>query len=83
LSRLIVVLDTGGVAALAPLDEKRAGAPALVAAPPPSGVDAIVAAEADDLASGDDVRIITSDGDDMQLLASLAAHAGRLTVVVV
>lgn len=51
--------------------------------PPPSGVDAVVAAEADDLASGDDVHIITSDGEDMELLASLAAHAGRLTVVVV
>lgn len=51
--------------------------------PPPSGVDAVVAAEADDLATGDDVQIITSDGDDMELLASLAEHAGRLTVVVV
>lgn len=51
--------------------------------PPPSGVDAAVAAEADDLASSDDVQIITSDGDDMALLASLAAHAERLTVVVV
>ena len=48
--------------------------------PPPSGVDAVVVAEADDLASGDDVRIITSDGHDMTLLASLAIHAGRLTV---
>lgn len=51
--------------------------------PPPSGVDAIVAAEADDRASGDDVQIVTSDGDDVELLASLAAHAGRLTMVVV
>jgi hypothetical protein len=49
--------------------------------PPPSGVDAVVAA--DDLATGDDVQIITSDGDDMELLASLAEHAGRLTVVLV
>lgn len=48
---------------------------------PPSGVDAVVAAEADDLATGDDVQIITSDRDDMELLASLADHAGRLTVV--
>jgi predicted nucleic acid-binding protein len=51
--------------------------------PPPSGVDAIVAAEADDLASADDIQIITSDGDDLELLASLASHAARLTIVVV
>ena len=51
--------------------------------PPPSGVDAIVAAEADDRAGGDDVQIITSDGDDFELLASLVTHAGRLAVVVV
>ncbi len=51
--------------------------------PPPSAVDAIVAAEADDLAAADDVQIVTTDGDDMELLASLAAHAGRLTVLVV
>lgn len=51
--------------------------------PPPSGVDAVVAAEADDLATGDDVQIITSDGDDVELLASLVEHAGRLTVVLV
>jgi hypothetical protein len=51
--------------------------------PPPSGVDAIVAAEADDLASGDDVQVVTSDGEDMELLASLATHFARLTVVVV
>jgi hypothetical protein len=51
--------------------------------PPPSGVDAVVAAEADALAAGDDVHIVTSDGDDMELLASLAAHVRRLTVVVV
>lgn len=50
---------------------------------PPSGVDAIVAAEADDRAGGDDVQIITSDGDDFGLLASLVTHAGRLAVVVV
>ncbi|HUP68410.1 MAG TPA: hypothetical protein VM142_01220 [Acidimicrobiales bacterium] len=51
--------------------------------PPPSGVDAIVAAEADDRAGADDVQIITSDGDDFELLASLVTHAGRLSVVVV
>ena len=51
--------------------------------PPPSGVDAIVAAEADNRAAEDNVQIITSDGGDLELLASLATHAGRLTVVVV
>ena len=50
--------------------------------PPPSGVDVIVAAEADARAAGDDVQIITSDGDDMELLASLATYADRLTVLV-
>ena len=49
--------------------------------PAPSGVDAIVAATADAYASREDVEIITSDGDDMQLLASLADHADRLSVV--
>jgi hypothetical protein len=51
--------------------------------PPPSGIDAVVAAEADDRAASDDVQIVTSDGGDMELLASLAAHVERLTVVVV
>jgi hypothetical protein len=49
--------------------------------PPPSGVDAVVATLADDLASGDDVEIITSDLDDIELLASLAPHADRLRVL--
>ena len=51
--------------------------------PPPSGVDAVVVAAANDLASGDDVQIITSDGDDLALLASLAANVRRFAVVVV
>lgn len=59
-------------------DAIRAGAD-----PPPPGVDAVVAAEADErAAAGDDVRIVTSDGDDLELLASLAAHAERLAIVV-
>lgn len=49
---------------------------------PAAGVDAIVTADGDDLASGDDLQIVTSDGDDLELLASLATHAGRLAVVV-
>lgn len=49
--------------------------------PPPSGVDAVVAAEADARASGDDVRIVTSDDDDLELLASLATNAARLSVL--
>lgn len=140
---LIVVLDTGGVEGLAPLDEERrarlrllrerahdlvvpaavlaksvltgraghdyhvrrlldvvdiadvdastgyaAGAlrrAALVARmkPPPSGVDAVVAATADDRAARGDVVIVTSDGDDFELLASLATNAARLSVLVV
>jgi predicted nucleic acid-binding protein len=52
-------------------------------APPPSGVDAIVAAEADARGGGEDVQIITSDGGDFELLSSLVVHADRLAVVVV
>ncbi|MGH9030564.1 MAG: hypothetical protein ACRDZV_00420 [Acidimicrobiia bacterium] len=139
--RLIVVLDTGGVEGLAPIDEKRRArlralrehaddivVPAAVlaeglftghvghdhhvrqllrnvhvvattesvgyaagsmrqtamgaaVAPPPSGVDAVVVAEADARAASEDVRIITTDDDDFVLLASLATNAGRLSVV--
>lgn len=142
-SRLIVVLDTGGVEGLAPLDERRRArlrvlrehvedlvVPAAVLAegvltgnaghdyhvrrlleladvtdvaeelghaagalrqeairagfdPPPSGVDAIVAAEADARARGDDVQIITGDGDDFELLASLSRNAARLSLLIV
>lgn len=142
-SGLIVVLDTGGVEGVAPLDEQRRArlrvlreqaadliVPAAVLAegvltgnvghdyhvrrllevadvtdvaeelgyaagalrqeairagfdPPPSGVDAIVAAEADVRAGGDDVQIITSDGDDFELLASLGTNAARLSLLVV
>jgi len=49
--------------------------------PAPSGVDAIVAAEADARAMNDDVQIITSDDDDLEMLASLATNAARLTVL--
>lgn len=51
--------------------------------PTPSGVDAIVAAEADARATRDDVRIITSDGADFELLSSLGTNAVRLSVLVV
>lgn len=51
--------------------------------PPPSGVDAIVAADADSRAGGDDVQIITSDGGDFELLASLGTNAARLDLLVV
>ena len=140
-SRLIVVLDTGGVDGLAPIDAKRRArlralreqaddivVPAAVLAegvltgrvghdhhvrqllglvdvaataeaigysagslrqgaiaaglqPAPSGVDAVVAAEADARAANEDVQIITSDDDDLELLASLAANAERLSVL--
>lgn len=140
-SRVIVVLDTGGVDGIAPIDAKRRArlralreeaedivVPAAVLAeglftghvghdhhvrqlltivgiaatidtagysagvlrqgaisaglqPPPSGVDAIVAAEADSRAANDDVQIITSDDDDLEMLASLATNAARLSVL--
>jgi hypothetical protein len=140
---LIVVLDTGGVEGLAPIDEARRARlrllrervhdlvlPAAVLAesvltghpghdfhvqrllellditdvdlsmghaagalrrtaiaggedPPPSGIDALVAASADAQAANDDVLILTSDGDDFELLGSLATHADRLSVLVI
>lgn len=140
-SRLIVVLDTGGVDGLAPVDAKRRArlralrehaddivVPAAVLAegvltghvgydhhvrqllalvavaatteaigysagslrqgaiaaglrPAPSGVDAVVAAEADARAANEDVRILTSDDDDLELLASLATNVERLSVL--
>jgi predicted nucleic acid-binding protein len=138
-----VVLDTGGVSGLAPIDEKRRArlrvlraratdfvVPAAVLAegalsgrqghdfhirrllelvdvadvdealgyaaghlrqgavhggvdPAPSAVDAIVVAVADVHAGYDDVEIITSDGADIELLASLAEQAARVAVTVV
>lgn len=51
--------------------------------PPPSGIDAIVAALADDVGARNDVAIITSDGDDLELLASFGRHAVRISVIVV
>lgn len=51
--------------------------------PAPSGVDVIVVAEADTRAARDDVRMVTSDGGDVEVLASLAANARRLSLVIV
>ncbi len=51
--------------------------------PPPSGIDAIVAGEASHRARGDEVQIITTDGGDFELLASLVANAARLSILVV
>jgi predicted nucleic acid-binding protein len=51
--------------------------------PPPSGVDAVVAASADARAAHDDVLIVTSDDGDFQMLGSLATNAARLSVLVV
>ena len=51
--------------------------------PAPTGVDAIIAAKADERAAGEDVRIVTSDGDDFEVLASLATNAARLSLLVV
>lgn len=140
--RLIVVLDSGGVEGLAPIDEQRRArlrvlrehasdivVPAAVLAegmftgnaghdyhvrrlldmvdiapvepaigysagsmrrqaidggldPAPSGVDVIVAAEADARAARDEVRIVTSDGGDFEVLASLGDNVERLSVLV-
>lgn len=140
-SGVIAVLDTGGVEALAPIDEQRRArlralreqesdiiVPAAVLAegvltghlghdyhvgrllsvvdvadvdeqlghaagalrqeaissgmdPVPSGVDAIVASVANEQAGRDGVQIVTSDGGDFEVLASLAPRAGRLSVV--
>lgn len=52
-------------------------------ASPPSAVDAIVAAEAGARAGATDVTVVTSDGGDFEVLASLLPHAARLTVLVV
>lgn len=51
--------------------------------PAPSGVDAIVAAEADMRAGSDDVRIVTSDGEDFEVFASLIENPARLSILVV
>jgi hypothetical protein len=59
----------------------RRGAIGAGMGPPPSGVDAIVVAEADGRAAGEVVRIITTDDDDLELLASLATNAARLSVL--
>lgn len=140
---MIVILDTGGVEGLAPIDERRRArlrvlreqasdlvVPSAVLAqgvltgndghdyhvrrllefvhvadvdrergegagalrreairsgfdPAPSGVDAIVVAEADARASGSEVRIVTTDGGDFEVLASLTTHAAHIDVLVV
>lgn len=51
--------------------------------PPPSGVDAIVASEASRRSRGDEVQIITTDGGDFELLASLVVNTARLSILVV
>lgn len=138
---LIVVLDTGGVEGLAPIDEERRArlrllrdrADDLVLAasvlaesvltghtghdyhvrrlldvvsiadvdastghaagalrhaamgaglkPPPSGVDTIVAAVADERAAQDEVLIVTGDDGDFQMLGSVATNAARLSIL--
>jgi predicted nucleic acid-binding protein len=49
------------------------------AKPPPSGIDAIVAAVAD--AAGDDVQLVTSDPADMSALLAHADHPTRVTLL--
>lgn len=82
LGRLLSLVD------VAPLDRPlgleagrlRQRALAAQADPPPSAVDAVVVAVADAMAARDDVVIVTSDADDLELLGSLAEHAHRLFV---
>ena len=76
----IVAVDAGiGYAAGALRQEViRAGVE-----PAPSGVDVIVAAEADARAAEEDVRIVTSDSADFELLSSVATNADRLSVLAV
>lgn len=80
---LIAVLDTGGVEGLAPAGALRRAAMGAGMKPPPSGVDAVVAAAADARAEHGDVVIVTSDHGDFQMLGSLATNAPRLSVLVV
>lgn len=49
--------------------------------PPPSGVDAIVAALAEDLAARGRVRILTTDPDDLGVLAGLTQRPTELEVL--
>jgi hypothetical protein len=51
------------------------------AKPLPSGVDALVAALADRRASRDDVMIMTSDPDDLRVLAASGVHPQRVSVL--
>ena len=53
------------------------------ARPAPSGVDAIVAALANACGAGDDVVVVTSDGEDIEMLVSFGDHAARVSVTVV
>lgn len=51
--------------------------------PPPSAVDAIVIAEADTRTALDEVKVVTSDKEDLELLASLTARPRRLSILLV
>jgi len=51
------------------------------ATPPPSGVDALVAAEADRRAATGDVLIVTSGIDDLSALAQFGRHADRMSIL--
>lgn len=61
----------------------RRGAMGAGMKPPPSGVDAVVAATADALGAHDDVLVVTSDGGDFQVLCSVATNAAQLSLLVV
>lgn len=48
--------------------------------PPPSGVDAIVAAVADARAAHDAVVVLTSDASDLRALVDAGEHAARVAI---
>lgn len=78
LLEMVTVRDVDELTGLA-AGKLRTQAIAGGAKPPPSGVDAIVAAVAD--GAGDDVQLITSDPDDMVALLAHADHPARVIVL--
>ena len=51
------------------------------ASPAPSGVDALVVAEADRRAATEEVLIVTSDEDDLSALAGFGHHVDRISIL--
>ena len=49
--------------------------------PPPSGVDAIVAATANAAAAGDEITVVTSDPGDIAALLAAGSHPDRVSIL--